>query len=77
MHLTLEAESHVINIYEFSSYCKQNTALHHCKHNWLMVVKEIIAVYIANHKKPINTLCWQNAETECDSTWHVQLYHLL
>jgi len=54
MHLTLEAESHVINIYEFSSYCKQNTALHHCKHNWLMVVKEII----------VNTLCGQNKVTE-------------
>jgi hypothetical protein len=31
------------------------------KINWLMLFKEIIAVYIENHMKPINTLA-KNAE---------------
>jgi hypothetical protein len=31
------------------------------KINWLMVFKEIIAVYSENHTKPINTICVQNA----------------
>jgi hypothetical protein len=28
--------------------------------NWLMMFKEIIAVYCENHTKPKNTLCGQN-----------------
>jgi hypothetical protein len=32
------------------------------KINWLTLFKEIIAVYTENHKKPIITLCGQNAE---------------
>jgi hypothetical protein len=30
--------------------------------SWLMMSKEIIAVYYENHTKHINTLCVQNAE---------------
>jgi hypothetical protein len=30
--------------------------------NWLVLFKEIIAVYSENHTKHINTLCGQNAE---------------
>jgi hypothetical protein len=30
--------------------------------NWLMLFKEIIAVYSENHMKLINTLCGQNAD---------------
>jgi hypothetical protein len=30
--------------------------------NWLMLLKEIIAVYSENPKKPRNTLCRKNAE---------------
>jgi hypothetical protein len=30
--------------------------------NWLMLFREIIAVYCENHMKHINTLCGQNAE---------------
>jgi hypothetical protein len=32
------------------------------KINWLMLFREIIAVYSENHTRPINTLCGQNAE---------------
>jgi hypothetical protein len=32
------------------------------KISWLMLFKEIIAVYSENHVKPINTLCEQNSE---------------
>jgi hypothetical protein len=32
------------------------------KINWLMLFKEIIAVYWENHTKPINALCGHNAE---------------
>jgi hypothetical protein len=32
------------------------------KISWLMLCKEIIAVYSENHTKYINTLCEQNAE---------------
>jgi hypothetical protein len=31
------------------------------KSNWLMLFKEIIAVYSENQRKPINALCRQNA----------------
>jgi hypothetical protein len=30
--------------------------------NWLILFKEIIAVYSENHTKPRNTLCGQNVE---------------
>jgi hypothetical protein len=30
--------------------------------NWLIPFVEEIAVYSENHKKPMNTLCEQNAE---------------
>jgi hypothetical protein len=42
------------------------------KINWLMLFKEIIAVYSENHMKPINALCVQNAElfiVEVDGTY--------
>jgi hypothetical protein len=32
------------------------------KINWLMLFREIIAVYSENHTEPIHTLCGQNAE---------------
>jgi hypothetical protein len=32
------------------------------KIKWLTLFKEIIAVYPEDHRKPINTLCGQNAE---------------
>jgi hypothetical protein len=32
------------------------------KISWLMLFKEIIAVYSENHMEPINTLCGQIAE---------------
>jgi hypothetical protein len=40
------------------------------KINWLMVFKEIIAVYSENHAKPINTKC---RITDCQSRWFIQL----
>jgi hypothetical protein len=30
------------------------------KISWLMLLREIIALYIENHMKPINILCGQN-----------------
>jgi hypothetical protein len=36
------------------------------KINWLMLFKEIIAVYIENHAKPVNTKC---SITDCQSIW--------
>jgi hypothetical protein len=38
------------------------------KVNWLMVFKEIIAVYSENHAKPINTKC---SITDCQSGWFI------
>jgi hypothetical protein len=38
------------------------------KINWLMVFKEIIAVYSENHAKPINTKC---SVTDCQSGWFI------
>jgi hypothetical protein len=32
------------------------------KINWLTLLKETIAVYFENHKKPVDTLSDQNAE---------------
>jgi hypothetical protein len=36
------------------------------KISWLMLFKEIIAVYSENHAKPINTKC---SITDCQSRW--------
>jgi hypothetical protein len=36
------------------------------KVNWLMLFKEIIAVYSENHAKPVNTKC---SITDCQSRW--------
>jgi hypothetical protein len=38
------------------------------KINWLMLFKEIIAVYIENHAKPINTKC---SITDSQSRWFI------
>jgi hypothetical protein len=38
------------------------------KTNWLMLFKEIIAVYSENHAKPINTKCSIN---DCQSRWFI------
>jgi hypothetical protein len=58
-----EAEAHLNNIQKLSSDIKGNTArLHYIKINWLMLFKEIIAVYPKNRAKLINTLYAQNAE---------------
>jgi hypothetical protein len=38
------------------------------KINWLMLFKEIIAVYRENHAKPINTKC---SITACQSRWFI------
>jgi hypothetical protein len=40
------------------------------KINWLMLFKEIIAVYSENHTKPINTKC---SITDCKSRWLIWL----
>jgi hypothetical protein len=40
------------------------------KINWLMLFKEIIAVYSENHAKPINTKC---SFTDCQSRWFIEL----
>jgi hypothetical protein len=36
--------------------------------NWLMLFKEIIAVYREKHAKPINTKC---SITDCQSRWFI------
>jgi hypothetical protein len=38
------------------------------KIKWLTVFKEIIAVYIENHAKPINTKC---SLADCQSRWFI------
>jgi hypothetical protein len=38
--------------------------------NWLMLFKEIIAVYSENHAKPIDTKC---SITDCQSRWFIYL----
>jgi len=38
------------------------------KINWLMLFKEIIAVYSENHAKPVNTKC---SITDCRSRWFI------
>jgi hypothetical protein len=38
------------------------------KINWLMVFKEIIAVFRENHAEPINTKC---SITDCKSRWFI------
>jgi len=38
------------------------------KINFLTLFKEIIAVYIENHAKPINTKC---SITDCQSRWFI------
>jgi hypothetical protein len=40
------------------------------KINFLMLFKEIIAVYIEKHAKPRNTKC---SITDCQSRWFIQL----
>jgi hypothetical protein len=38
------------------------------KVNWLMLFREIIAVYSENHAKPLNTKC---SITDCQSRWFI------
>jgi hypothetical protein len=38
------------------------------KINWLMLFKEIMAVYSENHAKPVNTKC---SITDCQSRWFI------
>jgi hypothetical protein len=40
------------------------------KINWLMLFKEVVAVYSDNHTKPINT---KRSITDCQSRWLIQL----
>jgi hypothetical protein len=40
------------------------------KINWLMLFKQIIAVYSENHAKPINT---EWSSTDCQSRWFIYL----
>jgi hypothetical protein len=51
-----EAESRINDIYKFSPYLKENTTRLHYK-KLGNAVREIVTVYAANHKKPLNTLC--------------------
>jgi hypothetical protein len=38
------------------------------KVNWLMLFREIIAVYSGNHAKPLNTKC---SITDCQRRWFI------
>jgi hypothetical protein len=38
------------------------------KINWLMLFKDIMAVYSENHAKPINTKC---SITDCQGRWFI------
>jgi hypothetical protein len=38
-----------------------------------MLFKEIIAIYIENHAKTINTKCSITDITDCQSRWFIQL----
>jgi hypothetical protein len=40
------------------------------KINWLMLIKEIIAVYTDNYTKPINV---KRSVTDCESRWYIYL----
>jgi hypothetical protein len=44
-----KAEARLNTISEFSTYLKENTAVHHKNINWLMMFKEIIAAYSESH----------------------------
>jgi hypothetical protein len=58
----LKPEAH-LNIYEDSvRTAKKTQHFTITKINWLMLLKEIIAVHAENHTKPRNTQCGQNAE---------------
>jgi hypothetical protein len=45
------------------------------KINWLTLFKEIIGVYTKNHRGPINTCCWQNAELLIAKANGIYSYH--
>jgi hypothetical protein len=47
---------------------KRTTNFTITKINWLMLFKEIIAVYNENHAKPINT---KYSITDCQSRWFI------
>jgi hypothetical protein len=58
----MEAENHLNNIYNFSSYCKENTRHLHNK-DQIMLFKKIIIVYSETDSiKSINALREQNSE---------------
>jgi hypothetical protein len=40
------------------------------KIDWLVVFKEIVAVFIENHTKPMNE---KNSVTDCYGSWDIQL----
>jgi hypothetical protein len=45
------------------------------KISWLMLFREIIAVYPENHTKPINTFCGQSAELLTINAVSTYTYH--
>jgi hypothetical protein len=45
------------------------------KISWLVLLREIIAVCIENHTKPINTVCGQNAELFIVKACGMYSYH--
>jgi hypothetical protein len=47
------------SIYKISSYLTGNTLVSATKPGWLMLFREIIAVYCENCTKHVNTLCGQ------------------
>jgi hypothetical protein len=57
-----EAEARLNIIKEFSPYLKRTPHFSITKINWLMLFKEIMAVYSEDHTKPINTKC---SVTDC------------
>jgi hypothetical protein len=60
--VSLRPKAHLNNIKNSGRTSKKTQHVSITKINYLMLFKEIIAVYSENHMKPINTLCGQNAE---------------
>jgi hypothetical protein len=60
----------LVNILVKNSVCtsKRTPNFTITKINWLMLLKEIIAIYSENHAKPINTKC---SITDCQSRWFI------
>jgi hypothetical protein len=55
-----------------TNYGKENNTSSFTKIRWLVLLRELIAVYYENHLKYINTLCGQNAKF-CIVKWCTQL----